>query len=374
MNAQLNIVDISIPSPSEVVVSEAQKTLAQIQSLHITDAQSAVDMQQRRQALNTKIKELNAERTSLTKPIDEAKARVMAFFKRPIDFLELALKHCDKEIVDHNGRLEAERRERQRQAELEAQRERQRLAAIAEETRKREAAAQAQRDLEARQRREAAEAEQRRVEEAAAAERRAAAERQRAADEQATRERQGAIDRQKKADEEAAAARAAGDAEAARLADERRRREQDEQAARDRAAEQQRLQAQRDQEERDRRAEAERLRVQREADEAQREADRHAAAAALTVEHKTETFETRAATTVAAVPVADAPKVAGVSMRDNWTYEITDPTKIRPAFMTPDTVKIGKLVKALRLEAAEQIGEGVRVFNQQVVASKRAGA
>ena len=110
------------------------------------------------------------------------------------------------------------------------------------------------------------------------------------------------------------------------------------------------------------------------AEDEQAEADRQAAAAQLTTEHKVDTFETRAATTVAAVVQPESVRVKGVSMRENWTYQIIDPTKINPAFLTPDTVKIGKLVKALRLEAAEQIGEGVRVFNDPVVASKRAGA
>jgi hypothetical protein len=338
MNAQLNIVDLRIPQPNEAVVTDAQSALATVKSFHITDATTAVAMQQQRQAINTKIKELNAERVAMTKPIDDSKARIMAFFKRPIEFLEEALKHCDGEIVAHNRRLEDERREAQRKAELERQREQQRLAAIAEEARKKEEAAQRQRDLEARQRREAAEAEQRRIDEAAAAERREA------------------VERQRKLDEEAAAARAAGNAEAARKAAEESARQKAESDARQRAAE------------------AEQLRVREKAEAEQREADRKAEAERITAASKAEVFDIRASTTVAPVVATEAPKVAGVSMRDNWTYRIVDPTKINAPFMTPDTVKIGKLVKALRMEAAAQIGPGVEVFNEQVVASKRAGA
>lgn len=87
---------------------------------------------------------------------------------------------------------------------------------------------------------------------------------------------------------------------------------------------------------------------------------------------KVEKFEERAETTVAPVVQTAAPKVAGVSQRDNWTFRITDPTKINAQFMTPDTAKIGKLVKSLKREARSLIGDGVEIYNEPVIASSRA--
>jgi len=298
----MNIVELTIPQPSEGAVTDAQKALTLAKAFHITNNETAMEMQQMRQRINTRIKELNAERVSMTKPLDESKARIMAFFKRPIDFLEQALTHCDDEIVVHNRRVEDARREAQRKAEEEAAKERRRLAAIAEEARQKAEAEQRERDRLAAIARKQAEDEQRRLR------------------------------------AEADAARRAGDAEAQR------------------------------------RAEAERLRVKAEQEAAARETQRRNDEARAAADAKAATFEERAATTVAPVVTVEPIKVAGVSMRDNWTYRIKDPAKIKPAFMTPDTVKIGKLVKALRLEAAEQIGEGVEIYNEQVVASKRSGA
>ena len=59
---------------------------------------------------------------------------------------------------------------------------------------------------------------------------------------------------------------------------------------------------------------------------------------------------------------APAPKVKvkGTSTLENWQFEIEDATRIPRLYMTPDLVKIGKLVKALK---GETNIDGVRVFD-----------
>lgn len=89
-------------------------------------------------------------------------------------------------------------------------------------------------------------------------------------------------------------------------------------------------------------------------------------------EAKAETFENRASTTVAQVVSRGTPKVAGVGMRDNWTFRIKDPSQVAPGFLTPDLEKIRKVVKSLKLEAAELVGAGVEIYNEPVMASGRA--
>ncbi len=114
-------------------------------------------------------------------------------------------------------------------------------------------------------------------------------------------------------------------------------------------------------------------RARQEGDEA--EAVKQAAAAA-TIENraqaKVDTFEERAATTVAPVAQSEAPKVSGVSQRDNWCYRVVDEDKINRPYLMANTTKIGKLVKALKLEARAIIGEGVEVYNDPIITSTRA--
>lgn len=89
-------------------------------------------------------------------------------------------------------------------------------------------------------------------------------------------------------------------------------------------------------------------------------------------EAKAEQFETRAAAVVAPIIQSEAPKVTGTSLRENWTFRITDPTKINAAFLMPDEAKIGKLVKSMKGDAAALIGAGIEVFSEKILASRRA--
>lgn len=145
-------------------------------------------------------------------------------------------------------------------------------------------------------------------------------------------------------------------------------------------------------------AAAERKRLQDIADEAKRKADAEAAekrkaaeeaaaagrqadaerlkAQADRVEQraqdKADRFEERAAAVVAPIIQADTQTAAGTSKRENWTFEITDPSKINPAFLMPDEVKIGKIVKSMKLDAVSVVGPGIRVFAEKILASRRA--
>ena len=75
-----------------------------------------------------------------------------------------------------------------------------------------------------------------------------------------------------------------------------------------------------------------------------------------------------------AAPVvqAEAPKVAGVSSRKAWKFEIVDASKVNPLFLMPDTVKIGRQVTALGRDAQDVVGEGVRIYEDTIVSSRSA--
>lgn len=121
-------------------------------------------------------------------------------------------------------------------------------------------------------------------------------------------------------------------------------------------------------------AEQDRLRQedQRKADEAARkererlEAQAARAAAAGKIE-KAEALEVRAATVSAPVIHREAPKVAGLSTREVWRYEIVDATALPREYLTPDTTKIGKVVQALR---GDTTIPGVRVYAERQLAAR----
>lgn len=163
-----NIVELSIPRPSQVMVSDAQTMLAAARAFRVTSPELNVEAQQARQRINTRIKELTAQRVDLTRPLDEAKRKIMDLFDAPLDALEDAKKACDAQIVSWANQVEQERREAQRRAQEAADRERRRLEAEAAERRQKAEAEQRERDRLAKLERDKAEAEQRALREAAA--------------------------------------------------------------------------------------------------------------------------------------------------------------------------------------------------------------
>jgi hypothetical protein len=117
------------------------------------------------------------------------------------------------------------------------------------------------------------------------------------------------------------------------------------------------------------RKDAERRRLQAEADERARkdreklEKQAEKAVASGKIE-KAEHLQHRAAAVAAPIVSMPTPKAAGIAMVPTWKFEVTNPEKISPAYLTPDLQKIGDTVRALKSidEARSVIGEGVRVW------------
>jgi hypothetical protein len=64
-----------------------------------------------------------------------------------------------------------------------------------------------------------------------------------------------------------------------------------------------------------------------------------------------------------------APKLAGLSARKNWTYEVVDATKIPREYLKVDTTKIGQIVRAMKQQAEKTI-PGIRVFARDGLAGR----
>lgn len=162
-----------------------------------------------------------------------------------------------------------------------------------------------------------------------------------------------------------------------RFADEQERIRREEQRKAEEAArkERERLEAQAREAERKARekAAAERRAAEEAAAAGRAEEAARLAAKAAQIEakaaEKVDAIDQRAAAVVAPIIQREAPKVAGVATREVWRFEITDPTKINPAFTMPDEQKIRRQVAALKGDAAAIIGPGVRVWCEKSIAA-----
>ena len=71
-----------------------------------------------------------------------------------------------------------------------------------------------------------------------------------------------------------------------------------------------------------------------------------------------------------ASPGAISQKVAGLGLRDNWKYEVTDAAKIPREYLVIDDRKIGAVVRAMKLQANIP---GIRVYNEPTATTRVGG-
>ena len=114
-------------------------------------------------------------------------------------------------------------------------------------------------------------------------------------------------------------------------------------------------------------AAAEKARLERE--ELERRASKAAEAGKI---EKAQELQARAETVTPPRPSTVAPQSAGIGFGEDWCFEVVDVSKLPRTYMTPDLVKIGQLVRAMKGGAGELLGEGVRVWSKpRVIASSR---
>lgn len=87
-------------------------------------------------------------------------------------------------------------------------------------------------------------------------------------------------------------------------------------------------------------------------------------------EQKAEEYQDRAAAVIANVVQTMAPRIAGTSFRERWSYRIIDASKINVQFFMPDEDRINDVVTAMGKDAESVVG-GIEVFTVTSVASRR---
>jgi hypothetical protein len=78
-------------------------------------------------------------------------------------------------------------------------------------------------------------------------------------------------------------------------------------------------------------------------------------------------LEAQAQTVVAPIIQLEPPKVAGISAREVWKFEVTDEKAVPRVYCSPDAKKIRAVVEALK---GETDIAGVRVWKEEVIAAQ----
>ena len=140
---------VAIAAPSSADLQRgAASALDLVQSFEITDAATYEIAADELKGIKAKIDALNEKRMGITRPLDAAKAAVMALFKPPVEVLQQAEGLLKRKMIAWQQAEQDKLREAQLAAERAAQAERDRLAAearaLAEQGRTGEAAVKEQ--------------------------------------------------------------------------------------------------------------------------------------------------------------------------------------------------------------------------------------
>ena len=128
-----NLVELSIPTPSNMAEERAAATLESSRAMTITSPQQYTAGADELKAIKGKWREIDEARKDLVKPIDEARKRIQAFFAKPLSYLEQSESIIKGKLVEYQNEQERIRREAQRKAEDAARKEREKLEAAARE-------------------------------------------------------------------------------------------------------------------------------------------------------------------------------------------------------------------------------------------------
>lgn len=123
--------DIELDDRGREAVNEAQQVATRAREYSIANAADYQGAAGELGKIKAAQKRLDELRKSMTRPIDEAKRRIMDLFRRPTEDLEAAERAIKQAMVTYQREQERIRLEEQRKADEAARKERERLAAQA---------------------------------------------------------------------------------------------------------------------------------------------------------------------------------------------------------------------------------------------------
>lgn len=126
-----NDVAVQIPEEAKERMNEAERMLEQAKSIEVASDEQYEEAGNVLSRIKTRSKELDEKRKAITKPIDDAKKRVMDLFRGPQDALAQAEKAVKARMVTYQREQERKAQEAQREAERKAEQERQRAERLA---------------------------------------------------------------------------------------------------------------------------------------------------------------------------------------------------------------------------------------------------
>lgn len=128
----MNTQTLTLERPDQVALTRtAECALALVESFEVNDATTYEIAAEELTSIKRKASTLDEQRKAITKPLDEAKANVMALFRGPLDLLGKAEGILKGKMLTYTQEQQRIAREAQLAAERAAQAERDRLAAEA---------------------------------------------------------------------------------------------------------------------------------------------------------------------------------------------------------------------------------------------------
>lgn len=118
-------------SQAETARVDSELILSNARGLTITNQEQYESAAQLGSLIRDKIKKLDEARKSITKPLDAAKAAVMALFKKPLEALEQAQTYTDRGLIAYTEQQELIRRDQEAKLQREAEKKRAELEAKA---------------------------------------------------------------------------------------------------------------------------------------------------------------------------------------------------------------------------------------------------
>lgn len=123
----------TIPQEARERMTDAERQLEVARRTEIADGESYQRAAEQLKSVKALSKELDGRRREITKPLDDAKARVMEMFKPPLKFLSDAEGILKRSMAQYDDRLRRERAERERAERERLEKERQRKERLARE-------------------------------------------------------------------------------------------------------------------------------------------------------------------------------------------------------------------------------------------------